>query len=357
MIAHVQLSDFFVASERRAHPELDARPLLIGGPAAAHGSVALASPDARARGVRTGMRMTDALALVPGAACLPGSIERYLEVSAQIDERLRARRYAIEWTSIDEAWLALGSTTSGTAPRPRLEDVRAEIARDFGMPSAMGVGATKAVAAVASRLVSPSGMLIVLPGYEARLLAPLDIARLPGLSDDDVAHLRASGIDTLGALAALDEPAIVSLIGRGGSVLARHALGLDDRAVASTIAPRGIVRSAAFGACGSSQARGAILRLADQAAAALRRAGHATRHVRVRVRDLAGERLRAQALHAPVSSDQDIGDAADALARRLLHPGRDLQEAAVCLTSLVPVEPQLTLFANGDGSNYSRRVS
>ena len=345
MIAHVQLSDFFIAVERAARPELDARPLLIGGPAAARGSVALASPDARAAGVRPGMRMADALALAPDAACLPGSIERYLEVSAQIDERLRARRYDIEWTSLDEAWIELGRARVGTMARPSLEDVRDEIARDFGMASAIGIGATKAVAAVASRLMFPSGLLIVLPGYEARLLAPLDIARLPGLSDGNLTQLRARGVETLGALASLDEAALVALIGRGGSVLARHALGIDDRAVASSGAPRGIVRSAAFGACGSSQARAAIQRLADQAAFALRRSGHAARHIRVRVRDLGGERVRGEALQSPVSTDAEIGERADALARRLLHPGRELHEAAVCLTALVPIEPQLTLFS------------
>ena len=345
MIAHVQLSDFFIAVERAARPELDSRPLLIGAPAAARGSVALASPDARAAGVRTGMPMADALSLAPDAACLPGSIERYLEVSAQIDERIRARRYEIEWTSLDEAWLELGRVRTGTTARPSLEDVREEIARDFGMASAIGVGATKAVAAVASRLVFPSGLLIVLPGYEARLLAPLDIARLPGLSDENLTQLRARGVDTLGALASLDAAAVAALIGRGGSVLARHALGIDDRAVASSGAPRGIVRSAAFGACGSSQARGAIQRLADQAAFALRRSGYAARNVRVRVRDRGGERVRGEALHSPVSTDAEIGECADALARRLLHPGRELHEAAVCLTALVPIEPQLTLFS------------
>lgn len=352
MIAHLQLADFFMTVERSAHPELSNRPLLVGGPAAARGSVALASPDARARGVRTGMPMREALALVPEAACLPGSIERYLEVSAQIDERLRARRCAIEWTALDEAWLDLGAAVPSA--RPRLEDAREELARDFGIDAAIGVGSTKAVAAVASRLVSPSGMLIVLPGYEARLLAPLAVERLPGLSDDDLARLRAEGVETIGDLAALDASAVVGLIGRGGSVVARHALGLDDRAVDAAGAPRGIVRSAVFGCCGSTQARAAVARLAEDAASALRRSGHATRQVRLRVRDRAGERMRAEPLAAPSSASADITDAVDALARRLLHPGRDLHEAAVCLTSLVPIEPQLTLFGNGDGSVCSR---
>lgn len=357
MIAHLQLADFFMTVERSAHPELSNRPLLVGGPAAARGLVALASPDARARGVRTGMAMREALALAPDAACLPGSIERYLEVSAQVDERLRARQCAIEWTALDEAWLDLGAAAAVRAARPRLEDAREELARDFGLDAAIGIGSTKAAAAVASRLVSPSGMLIVLPGYEARLLAPLAIERLPGLSDGDLARLRAEGIETLGDLAALDAPSVVALIGRGGSVLARHALGLDDRVVDAAGGPRGIVRSAVFGCCGSTQARAAVAHLAEDAASALRRSGHAARQVRLRVRDRGGERMRAEPLAGPTSAAADIADAVDALARRLLHPGRELQEAAICLTSLVPIEPQLTLFGKGDGSGYSRRVS
>lgn len=355
MIAHVQLSEFFIAVERAAHPSLADRPLLIGGAAAARGTVAIASPDARARGVHTGMRMADALARVPAAACVPGSIERYLETSAQIDEQLRALRCPVEWASLDEVWIALGDAAAVRAARPPieavraarppLEDIRGALARDFGLESAIGVGATKAVAAVASRLVSPSGMLIVLPGYEARLLAPVDIARLPGLTDQSVARLRGRGVSTLGDLAALDDDARLTLMGRGGSVLARHALGIDDRMVDTGGAARGIVRSAFFGSCGPSQARGAIARLGDLTAAALRRSGHAARSVRLRVRDASGERMRTLTAHPPVASDQEIGEHVDALARRLLHPGRELHEAAVFLSSLAPVEPQLTLFA------------
>jgi DNA polymerase-4 len=344
VIAHVQLSDFFIAVERAAHPHLAGRALLIGGAAAARGTVAIASADARAAGVHTGMRMADALARVPSAACVPGSIERYLETSAQIDERLRALRCAVEWASLDEVWIALGEAPAMRAARPPIEAVREELARDFGIAAAIGVGATKAVAAVASRLVSPSGMLIVLPGYEARLLAPVDIARLPGLTDQSAARLRARGISTLGDLAALDDDARLTLMGRGGSVLARHALGLDDRMVDTGGTPRGIVRAAYYGACGPSQARGAVARLADLAASALRRSGHAARSVRLRVRDASGERMRTLTVPAPIASDQEIGEQVEALARRLLHPGRELQEAAIFLSSLAPVEPQLTLF-------------
>lgn len=344
MIAHVQLSDFFIAVERAARPDLDGRPLIIGG-MDGRGTVALVSADARARGAHSGMRMADARARVPDAACLPGAIERYLEVSAQIDERLRKVTSRIEWIAVDEAWLQLETRSAHrTAP---LDDVRAGIRRDFGISMAIGAGATKAVAAVASRLMSPCGMLVVLRGYEARLLAPLDIARMPGLADDTIAGLRARGVGTLGELATLDQPLLHEVMGRCGSVVARHARGLDDRPVAASGAPKGLVRSALFGSCGATQARGVIARLADEASLALRHSGHAARQVRLRVRDLAGERIRARTVE-PASSSHDIREHVDHLARRLLHPGRELIEAAVSLTALSPAAPQLELFRTAE---------
>ncbi|HUF24055.1 MAG TPA: hypothetical protein VMN81_08015 [Vicinamibacterales bacterium] len=341
MIAHVQLHDFFIAVERAARPDLAARPILIGGLNTARGLVAAASFEAREHGVATGMRVADALAAVPDAVRLPGSIERYLEVSAQIDERLRACTRAIEWTAIDEAWLRIDAT--GASRAPSLDDVRRELAREFGLATAAGVGSTRAVAAVASRLMHPAGMLIVLPGYEARLLAPVDIRRLPGLSDEQQARLRAGGVNSLGELAALDEALLHQLIGRGGSVLARHALGLDDRPLAPADVPKGVARAALFGSCGGSQARGAVARLAEQAGAALRRSGHGARQIRLRVRDAAGERMRAQPVDPPAATEREVVALADALALRLLHPGRELFEAAVFLTALTRVDPQLEL--------------
>jgi hypothetical protein len=99
-----------------------------------------------------------------------------------------------------------------------------------------------------------------------------------------------------------------------------------------------------FGACGASQARGAVMRLAEQAAVALRRSGHAARQVRLRVRDQAGERMRVHRADPAVSTDHELIAITDALAQRLLHPGRELHEAAVFLTALTPVDPQLQLF-------------
>ncbi|MEX2273512.1 MAG: hypothetical protein WD690_18735 [Vicinamibacterales bacterium] len=341
MIAHVQLTDFFIAVERAARPDLANRPLIIGA-AVDRGTVAAASVEARARGVHTGMRTAAARALAPDAVCVSGAIERYLEVSAQIDERLRRITHTIEWTAVDEAWLLLDGGARAT--RPSIEDVREAVQRDFGIAMAIGAGATKAVAAIASHLMSPAGMLIVLPGYEARLLAPIAIERMPGLGDDAAARLRARGITTLGDLAALDEEVLHDMLGRGGRIFARHALGLDDRPVAADEAAKGIVRAARFGSCGATQARGAIMQLSDQAAAALRRSGHAARQIRLRVRDTAGERIRV-GIVPPVTSSQEIGEHVDLLARRLLHPGRELIEAAVSLTALCPIAPQLELFA------------
>jgi len=352
VIAHVQLSDFFIAVERAARSDSFQRPIVIGGLSASRGFVAAASAEARDAGVRAGMPMPDAIALVPDALCLPGDIERYLETSAQIDERLRRCSPSIEWAAIDEAWLR--SDERGARGAGAIDEARADIARTFGIAMAIGVGSTKAVAAVASRLVQPAGMLLVLPGYEARLLAPIDIGRMPGLDEERIERLRAAGVNTLGELATLDEMRLREMIGRGGPIVARHALGLDDRPVEAAGVPKGIARAAVFGACGPSQARGAIARLAERAGAALRRSGHGARNIRLRIRDSAGERMRAQKIDPPVTADHEIVELADALAIRLLHPGRELQEAAIFLTALAPIDAQLELFATIASDGESR---
>ena len=56
--------------------------------------------------------------------------------------------------------------------------------------------------------------------------------------------------------------------------------------------------------------------------------------------------MRAQLVDPPAATEREVVALADALALRLLHPGRELFEAAVFLTALTPVDPQLDLFAS-----------
>jgi len=94
----------------------------------------------------------------------------------------------------------------------------------------LGVAPCKVVAKVGSDARKPGGLLIVVPGQEARFLAPFDVRRLPGVGPKAEARLRPAGIETVGALAALGDADLRRLLpGSVGRVLRDRARGIDPR--------------------------------------------------------------------------------------------------------------------------------
>jgi DNA polymerase-4 len=71
---------------------------------------------------------------------------------------------------------------------------------------------------------------VVVPGQEAGFLAPLDVRKLPGVGPKAEGRLRAAGVDTVGALAALSDDGLRRLLpGSVGRVLRDRASGIDSR--------------------------------------------------------------------------------------------------------------------------------
>src|SRR5438046_2668009 len=89
---------------------------------------------------------------------------------------------------------------------------------------------SKVVAKVASDRRKPGGLTIVRPGREAAFLAPLAIRLLPGIGPRAEAKLLASGIETIGELAALGDGELRALMpGKVGLMVRDRARGIDPR--------------------------------------------------------------------------------------------------------------------------------
>ena len=83
-----------------------------------------------------------------------------------------------------------------------------------GLPITVGVARTKFLAKVASGVAKPDGLLVVPPEGELAFLHPLPVERLWGVGPVTAAKLHARGIATVGDVARLAEPALVSMLGR-----------------------------------------------------------------------------------------------------------------------------------------------
>jgi protein ImuB len=99
-------------------------------------------------------------------------------------------------------------------------------AENIGLPSRIGIAASKLAARVAAEL--PKSPTVVEPGKEAEFLAPLPLARLtPEL--DAAATLNRWGLTSIGDLARLPESEIASRLGELGRELHYAARGIDPR--------------------------------------------------------------------------------------------------------------------------------
>jgi DNA polymerase IV len=83
---------------------------------------------------------------------------------------------------------------------------------------------------VGSDARKPGGLVVVVPGQEARFLALLDVRKLPGVGPKAEERLRAAGVLTVGELAALSDGDLRRLLpGSVGAVLRDRARGIDPR--------------------------------------------------------------------------------------------------------------------------------
>ena len=129
----------------------------------------------------------------------------YREYSREVWSIVREIVPTVEQAGIDEGYLDLGEVAPDfDDARALAEAVRAVVKARTRLSCSLGVATSKVVAKVASDRRKPGGLTVVRPGREAAFLAPFPIRVLPGVGPRAEARLAAAGVETIGALAALD---------------------------------------------------------------------------------------------------------------------------------------------------------
>jgi DNA polymerase-4 len=227
-ILHADLDSFYASVEQRDDPRLRGRPVIVGA-----GVVLAASYEAKAHGVYTPMGLTEARRLCPEAIVVPPRMSAYAEASKAAYCVFEDTSPLVEGLSIDEAFIDVrGMERIAGTPVEIAARLRTAVRDRVGLPITVGVARTKFLAKVASGVAKPDGLLLVPPDRELDFLHPLPVESLWGVGRVTGAKLRAWGIETVADVAALDEGALVSLLGRAaGRHLHALARGRDPRPV------------------------------------------------------------------------------------------------------------------------------
>jgi len=235
-ILHVDLDAFFASVEQRDKPSLRGKPVIVGG-IGARGVVATASYEARKFGVGSAMAMSEARRRCPHAAYVFGRFPAYHRTSRVVMDLLRGISPLVEPLSLDEAYVDLAaaglpdhSVETVTALGRRLKD-DITVATG-GLTASVGIGTSKLVAKIASDLDKPDGLVVVPPGTEHDLLAPMSVRVIPGVGPATAERLARLGVDTVADLRGRERDELVHTLGQAhGAGLYALAQGEDDRAV------------------------------------------------------------------------------------------------------------------------------
>jgi DNA polymerase-4 len=231
IIAHLDLDAFYAAVEELENPELRAQPLIVGGDPRGRGVVATANYVARAFGIHSAMSAAEAMRRCPHAVFVRPRHSLYREYSRHVWSTVRGVVPTVEQTGLDEGYLDMGEVAADfLEARVVAEAVQTAVRAATSLTCSLGVAPCKVAAKVGSDARKPGGLLVVVPGQEARFLAPFDVRRLPGVGPKAEARLRPAGIETVGALAALGDADLRRLLpGSVGRVLRDRARGIDPR--------------------------------------------------------------------------------------------------------------------------------
>ena len=225
---HVDMDAFFVSVEELFDPSLIGKPVVVGGQANQRGVVSAASYAARKFGIHSAMPLRTAARLCPQAIFVDGHPERYRDYSRKVYKVLKSFSPQVEMASVDEAYMDLSGTERLHGPSLRAAHLLHQaVKKQTNLNCSIGIAAARMVAKVASDQAKPNGVLWVLPGQEARFLAPLDIRKIPGVGKVTEKNLHAWGIRTVGDLAALEEDFLRRHFGQWGLALAGKSRGLD----------------------------------------------------------------------------------------------------------------------------------
>ncbi|HZP90370.1 MAG TPA: DNA polymerase IV [Actinomycetota bacterium] len=351
-ILHVDLDAFYASVEVLKDPSLAGRPVVVGG-AGPRGVVMSASYEARAFGIRNAMPAVRARRLCPEAVFLPPDFEAYRSHSNRFREILLGVTPLVEPIALDEAFLDVGGAVMLFGPPERIaERIRREVRSGVGVACSVGVGPSKLVAKLASRLAKPNGLVVVRADEVEAFLDPLPARAIWGIGQKTMETLSRLGVRTVGDLARMPPAVLGRVIGeQHANDLIRLARGIDDRPVVAYEPPKSVSHEETFES--DLDAEEDLLRealaLSGRVAARLREDGYRARTIVLKVRLANFTTLtRSRTLSAPTDVASEIYRVVGELYRHLPGARRRVRLLGVQATGLVAAgAEQLALLRGG----------
>jgi DNA polymerase-4 len=219
------LDAFFASVEQLDNPELQGKPVIVGGDPSKRGVVSTCSYEARVFGVRSAMPLKTAQRLCPEGIFLKVNMPRYQEISNKIFQIYSSFTPKIEVVSIDEGYLEVekgqGINVAGA--------IRKAVKEELGLTVSVGISSNKLLAKIASDMAKPDGLRALWPNEATKVLQNRSIRIIPGIGPKTAEKFQTYGISTIAELRNQSLEWFIRHFGSRGQEIYKYTHWIDQR--------------------------------------------------------------------------------------------------------------------------------
>ena len=357
-ILHLDANNFYASVECAMRPELASVPLIVGGDVEKrHGIVLAKNLLAKAKGVKTGDTIWQALQKCPNLVSVPPQFDLYMKYSKMVFNEYTNYTSKVEAFGPDECWLDVtGSLKIFGSGVKIADDIRRAVKEKTGLTLSVGVSFNKIFAKLAGDIAAPDSTLEITKDNFQELLFPLDADKIMGVGRKTYEKLKEKRIYTIGDLANAEPELLKRHFGKVGLMLSNYARGLDNEPVREYVSSRE-VKSIGHGLTtvrdlvSYEEAGTLVYYLAELVAIRMRKAGVRGSGIAIHLRDNKLETITRQCkLPSSINTASQISDAAIKLLKAnwdLKVPLRSMSVAVFDLSSSA-AGSQVSMFDTAD---------
>ena len=235
-IALLDMNAFFASVEARDFPELRGQPLAVTN--GQQGTcIITCSYEARALGIKTGMRMKQAKILAPDLIQRAARPDVYARTSTRIMQTISDVCPDIEIFSVDEAFIDLtASQTLYGSPIRIARILKQKVYDTSGLLCSVGISGDKTTAKYAAKLIKPNGFTVIPPWESRQRLQNVPVTELCGIANGIGRFLAEHGVFVCGDMQHLPIKVLVQRFGNPGRRIWHMAQGQDPEPLNTEIA-------------------------------------------------------------------------------------------------------------------------
>ena len=231
-IIHIDMDAFFASVEQRDNPDLQGKPVVVGGSPQGRGVVAAASYEARNFGIRSAMPASRAIKLCPDLLFIKPRFEVYREISLHIRSIFREYTDLVEPLSLDEAYLDVSENHKNNPSATLIaRELKERIKSETSLNASAGVAPNKFLAKIASDLDKPDGLAVITPDKVQAFISELPIGKFHGVGKATEAKMHQLGIYNGSDLKSWSEQELHRHFGKVAGFYYAIARGEDPREV------------------------------------------------------------------------------------------------------------------------------